>query len=119
MQTKSKASSITLRSCLIRERTDQNGQPKTHVAIAGKTMRRSHDRRNNLGVLHIVSAWATEQGISLGQIATEEKSNEITAIPELLESMGIIDTIISIDAAVARRTSPLKSLTMTATTSWH
>ena len=81
------------------ERLDQAMGPKAHVAIDGKTMRRSHDRRNNLGALHIVSAWATEQGISLGQIATEEKSNEITAIPELLDFMDIKDTIISIDAA--------------------
>jgi len=52
-----------------------------HIAIDGKTLRRSHDRRRGLEPLHLVSAWAVECGVSLGQLATEEKSNEITAIP--------------------------------------
>jgi len=47
------------------------------VAIDGKSLRRSHDARNGLGPLHLVSAWATRHGLSLGQVATEEKSNEI------------------------------------------
>ncbi len=45
------------------------------VAIDGKTLRRSHDQRNGLGPLHLVSAWSTDNGLSLGQVATEEKSN--------------------------------------------
>jgi predicted transposase YbfD/YdcC len=57
------------------------------VAIDGKTCRRSHDRPRDLGALHIVSAWATEEGIALGQVATDAKSNEITAIPQLLEQI--------------------------------
>lgn len=69
------------------------------VAIDGKSMRRSHDRRRGLGALHIVSAWATERGIVLGQLATEEKSNEITAIPELFDSINVQGTIVTIDAA--------------------
>ncbi len=52
------------------------------IAIDGKTMRRSHDRAAGLGPLHLVSAWTSKQGLALGQVATEEKSNEITAIPE-------------------------------------
>ena len=48
--------------------------------------------------LHIVSAWASEEGIALGQVATEEKSNEITAIPQLLEQIDLTDTLITIDA---------------------
>ena len=72
---------------------------KRHVAIDGKTLRRSHDRKANLGPLHVVSAWASDSGIVLGQMATEEKSNEITAIPELLEIIDIEDTVITIDAA--------------------
>jgi hypothetical protein len=52
------------------------GQPL--VAIDGKTLRGSHDSQNGLGPLPLVSAWATENGLSLGQVATEEKSNEIT-----------------------------------------
>jgi predicted transposase YbfD/YdcC len=68
------------------------------IAIDGKTMRRSHDRANGLGPLHLVSAWASEQGIALGQIATEEKSNEITAIPELLDQIDVQGAVVTIDA---------------------
>lgn len=70
-----------------------------HIAIDGKTMRRSHDRKNGLGPLHIVSAWVSDYGISLGQVATEEKSNEITAIPQLLDMIDVEDAIVTIDAA--------------------
>jgi predicted transposase YbfD/YdcC len=68
------------------------------VAIDGKTCRRSHDRAKGLGALHIVSAWATEEGIALGQVATDAKSNEITAIPQLLEQIELAGTLITIDA---------------------
>jgi predicted transposase YbfD/YdcC len=76
----------------------RDGDPARLVAIDGKTNRRSHDAANGLGSLHIVSAWATEQGIALGQVATEEKSNEITAIPVLLAQIELTDTLITIDA---------------------
>lgn len=72
------------------------GQPL--VAIDGKTLRRSHDSKNGLGPLHLVSAWATENGLSLGQVATEEKSNEITVIPELIERIDVKGAIVTIDA---------------------
>ena len=78
---------------------EQKTNYKKHVAIDGKAMRRSHDKKKGLGALFIVGAWASEQGISLGQVATEEKSNEITAIPKLLEQIDVEDTIITIDAA--------------------
>jgi predicted transposase YbfD/YdcC len=78
-------------------RTDDDG-PARLVAIDGKTCRRSHDAANGLGPLHIVSAWASEEGIALGQVATEEKSNEITAIPELLGQLNLSDTLVTIDA---------------------
>jgi predicted transposase YbfD/YdcC len=68
------------------------------VAIDGKSCRGSHDAAHNLGCLHIVSAWASEEGIALGQVATEEKSNEITAIPELLSQLNLSDTLVTIDA---------------------
>jgi predicted transposase YbfD/YdcC len=68
------------------------------IAIDGKTCRRSHDAAQQLGPLHIVSAWASEEGIALGQIATEEKSNEITAIPQLLEQIDLTNSLITIDA---------------------
>lgn len=78
-------------------RNDDSG-PDRLVAIDGKTCRRSHDASQQLGPLHIVSAWASEEGIALGQVATEEKSNEITAIPQLLEQIELTDSLITIDA---------------------
>jgi len=68
------------------------------IALDGKTLRRSHDRASGLGPLHLVSAWAADQGVSLGQVATEEKSNEITAIPALLDHLNVQGTITTIDA---------------------
>src|SRR5580704_2187802 len=68
------------------------------LAIDGKTLRRSHDKKNGLGALQSVSIWASEFGLSLGQVATDEKSNEITAIPELLKLIDINGAIITIDA---------------------
>ncbi len=68
------------------------------LAVDGKTLRRSHDRKNGLGALHSVSIWASELGLSLGQVACAEKSNEITAIPELLRLVDIKGAIITIDA---------------------
>ena len=59
------------------------------LAVDGKTPRRSHDRSKGLGALHSVSVWASEFGLSLGQVACAEKSNEITAIPELLRLVDI------------------------------
>jgi predicted transposase YbfD/YdcC len=77
--------------------TDNSG-PKRLIAIDGKTCRRSHDASKELGALHIVSAWASEEGIALGQVATEAKSNEISAIPELLKQIELKDSLITIDA---------------------
>jgi predicted transposase YbfD/YdcC len=68
------------------------------VAIDGKTCRGSHGGANGLGPLHIVSAWASEEGIALGQVATDAKSNEITAIPLLLGQIDLAGTLITIDA---------------------
>jgi predicted transposase YbfD/YdcC len=68
------------------------------LAVDGKTARRSHDRKNGLGALHSVSIWASDFGLSLGQVACAEKSNEITAIPELLRLVDIQGAIITIDA---------------------
>ncbi len=67
-------------------------------AVDGKTARRSHDRSKGLGALHSVSVWASEFGLSLGQTACADKSNEITAIPELLRLVDIKGAIITIDA---------------------
>ncbi len=77
--------------------TKENG-PARLIAIDGKTCRGSHDRSQGLGALHVVSAWASEEGIALGQVATEAKSNEITAIPQLLEQIDLEGTLVTIDA---------------------
>lgn len=73
------------------------------LGVDGKTLRRSHDRRNGMGALHSVCVWASELGLSLGQVACAEKSNEITAIPELLRLVDIKGTIITIDAMGAQK----------------
>jgi predicted transposase YbfD/YdcC len=72
--------------------------PERLVAIDGKTCRGSHDTAKDLGALHIVSAWASEEGIALGQVATDAKSNEITAIPQLLGQIELAGTVITVDA---------------------
>jgi predicted transposase YbfD/YdcC len=74
------------------------GEKQPILAVDGKTARRSHDRKKGLGALHSVSLWASEFGLSLGQVACAEKSNEITAIPELLRLVDIKGAIITIDA---------------------
>ena len=74
------------------------GVERPVMAVDGKTARRSHDSQNGLGALHAVSVWASEYGLSLGQVACAEKSNEITAIPELLRLVDINGAIITIDA---------------------
>jgi predicted transposase YbfD/YdcC len=68
------------------------------IAIDGKTMRRSFDRASGKAALHLVSAWATEQHLVLGQVAVDTKSNEITAIPKLLELLDVSGAMVSIDA---------------------
>ena len=75
-----------------------SGVDQPVFAVDGKTARRSHDRGNGLGALHAVSVWASEFGLSLGQVACAEKSNEITAIPQLLGLVDIKGAIITIDA---------------------
>ena len=83
---------------LVGETTRAGAEPQRLIAIDGKTARRSHDARNGLGPLHLVSAWATEDGLSLGQLATDEKSNEITVIPELIDRIDVKGAIVTIDA---------------------
>ena len=72
-----------------------NGQV---IAVDGKTVRRSHDKSNGKSAIHMVSAWASANGIVLGQVKTDEKSNEITAIPELIKTLEIEGCIVTIDA---------------------
>jgi predicted transposase YbfD/YdcC len=73
------------------------------LAVDGKTARRSHDRKTGLGALHSVTVWASEFGLSLGQVACAEKSNEITAIPEVLRLVDLKGAILTIDAMGAQQ----------------
>jgi predicted transposase YbfD/YdcC len=77
---------------------EETGVEQPVLAVDGKRSRRSHDRSKGLGALHTVSVWASDYGLSLGQVACAEKSNEITSIPELLRLVDIQGTIITIDA---------------------
>jgi len=68
------------------------------IAIDGKTLRRSFDTASSKSAIHMVSAWATANHISLGQVVVDAKSNEITAIPKLLEILEISGSFVTIDA---------------------
>ncbi len=72
--------------------------PGEVIAIDGKTLRRSHARGKGRAALHLVSAWATASRVVLGQVATDAKSNEITAIPQVLELLHLSGCIVTIDA---------------------
>ena len=72
--------------------------PEGVVAIDGKTLCGSHERIKGLKGLHVVSAWSCRNGLSLGQMKVSEKSNEITAIPELIKRLMIVGAIVTIDA---------------------
>jgi predicted transposase YbfD/YdcC len=69
-----------------------------HIAIDGKTLRHSGGGSSPLRYLHLVSAWAVEANLTLGQAATDEKSNEIEAIPRLLELLDVQGALVSLDA---------------------
>jgi len=68
------------------------------ISIDGKTHRRSHDKKSKKKALHMVSAWANKNNLVIGQVKTREKSNEITAIPELLKVLELKGCIVTIDA---------------------
>lgn len=68
------------------------------VAIDGKTLRRSFDAGSGKAAIHMVSAWATANHVSLGQVVVDEKSNEITAIPKLLEMLELSGGLVTIDS---------------------
>ena len=68
------------------------------IAIDGKTLRRSFDTANSKSAIHMVSAWATANHISLGQVTVDDKSNEITAIPKLLKILDVSGSLVTIDA---------------------
>jgi predicted transposase YbfD/YdcC len=78
------------------------------IAIDGKTLRGSKTSANGEGALHLVSAYACEAGLVIGQRATDKKSNEITAIPELLDMLAVKGAIVSIDAMGTQKTIAAK-----------
>lgn len=71
---------------------------KDSIHIDGKQVRRSYDKTSNKSAIHMVSAWASSVGLTLGQVKTDEKSNEITAVPELLEMLELKGCIVTLDA---------------------
>jgi predicted transposase YbfD/YdcC len=73
------------------------------IAVDGKVLRRSFDRASGKSALHMVSAWGCEQRMVLGQIATDAKSNEITAVPELLKMLSLKGAIVTVDALNCQR----------------
>lgn len=74
------------------------------INIDGKTLRRSHDSTSGKSAIHMVSAWANKAGLTLGQVKVNEKSNEINAIPELLEMLELKGCIVTIDAIGTQKT---------------
>ena len=84
--------------CFVNWVADLHGPLEGVVAIDGKTLRRSFDTGSNKAAIHMVSAWACEQKLVPGQRKVADKSNEITAIPELLELLTIKGAIVTIDA---------------------
>ena len=73
------------------------------IAVDGKVHRRSHDHKRGVKALHMVSAWACRNQLVLGQVKTDEKSNEITAVPELLEKLELKGCIVTVDAMGCQR----------------
>ena len=76
---------------------------KELIAIDGKTLRHSFDSANHKAAIHMVSAWSTANELVLGQLATDAKSNEITAIPKLLEFLDLRGAVVTIDAMGCQR----------------
>lgn len=88
----------TLQAVLLPWLLERRGLPGDWIHVDGKTMRRTRRSSKALGALHVVSAWAGQTGLTLGQVAVEAKSNEITAIPQLLELLDLRQKIVTIDA---------------------
>lgn len=81
----------------------ETGVDRPIISLDGKAARRSHDTKEDLGPLHVVTAWAGEYGLALGQEVCAEKSNEITAIPELLKKIDVRGGVVTIDAMGAQK----------------
>jgi predicted transposase YbfD/YdcC len=88
-----------LQGVLIPWLQQRRGLPGDWVHIDGKALRGSRCAARGLGALHLVSAWASQHGLTLGQVAVDAKSNEITAIPLLLDLLDLRDKVVTLDAA--------------------
>ena len=91
------------RRCFVAWVAALTGAPESAIAIDGKTVRRSGNKRKGKAPIHMVSAFAAQQRLVLGQVKVAEKSNEITAIPKLLELLAIEGAIVTIDAMGCQR----------------
>lgn len=88
----------TLQAVLLPWLLERRGQPGDWVHLDGKTMRHTRRDSTGLGALHVVSAWAGQTGLTLGQVAVDAKSNEITAMPQLLALLDLRRKIVTTDA---------------------
>lgn len=95
--------SVSFQTCFISWAQALSGSLTGVVAVDGKTLRRSFDRADGKGAIHMVSAWSSAQKLVLGSRAVAEKSNEITAIPELLGLLALKGAIVTIDAMGCQR----------------
>lgn len=88
------------------------------IAIDGKTLRGSYDKSRRKGAIHMISAFSAANGVVLGQVKTEEKSNEITAIPELLKLLNLHGCLVTMMPWVAKKRLPWRLLIKAQTTFW-
>jgi len=88
----------TLQEVLLPWLVERRGLPGEWIHLAGKTLRHTGRTTSKLKALHVVSAWAGQTGLTLGQVAVAAKSNEITAMPELLKLLDLHDKIVTTDA---------------------
>jgi predicted transposase YbfD/YdcC len=95
---------ITLQEVLLPWLFERRGLPGEWIHLDGKTLRRTRRESQRLKALHVVSAWAGQTGLTLGQVAVEAKSNEITAMPQLLELLDLHDKVVTTDAMGCQRT---------------
>jgi predicted transposase YbfD/YdcC len=88
----------TLQAVLLPWLQERREVPDEWIHVDGKTLRGTRCKRQQLKALHVVSAWAGQAGLTLGQVAVEAKSNEITAVPELLKLLELQEKIVTLDA---------------------
>ena len=85
-----------------------NVEEQEIVSVDGKTLRGTQDKENNCNVIHMVSAWANHAGVVLGQLRVDEKSNEIPAVPELLDCIDVKNCVITSDAMSCQKNTVRK-----------